>query len=207
MNDGRLIYHFTHVKNLNSIFANKGFDCDSRMDRNGANNIANTGIKERRRWLPVGVHPYGFVADYVPFYFAPRSPMLYVISKGYVEGVDSDQRNIVYFVSRTDIAMSRCACCISDRNAAKRTACFYDAVEIDDNIDWDLMKSYSWSNTPDDTQRKERRMAEFLIHNFAPIDIFLGVCTFDSNIQSAVSNIVKKHGLSLRCAVKREWYY
>ena len=36
-------------------------------------------IKQRRLSLPVTCHPGDYVGDYVPFYFGPRSIMLYVI--------------------------------------------------------------------------------------------------------------------------------
>ncbi len=38
-------------------------------------------VVSRRRRLPVPCHPGTWVGDYVPFYFCPRSVMLYVISR------------------------------------------------------------------------------------------------------------------------------
>ena len=37
--------------------------------------------------------------DYVPFYFAPRSPMLYAIHMGNVDGCTAGQADIVYLVA------------------------------------------------------------------------------------------------------------
>ena len=38
-------------------------------------------VVARRKRLPVSCHPATCVGDYVPFYFCPRSVMLYVISR------------------------------------------------------------------------------------------------------------------------------
>ena len=40
-------------------------------------------------------------ADYVPFYFGPKSPMLYAIKQGKVEGYQG-QREIVYLVAAAE---------------------------------------------------------------------------------------------------------
>ena len=44
------------------------------------------------------------LADYVPFYFAPRSPMLYAIYKCNVQDYTGSQEEIVYLVSTVEIA-------------------------------------------------------------------------------------------------------
>lgn len=46
--------------------------------------VGKDNIKEGRRRRTVPIGPGGVVADYVPFYFAPRSPMLFTIDKGSV---------------------------------------------------------------------------------------------------------------------------
>jgi hypothetical protein len=74
------IYHIVHVDNLASIVTAGALWADARMtQRAGATVIGLAEIKRRRLRLPVSCHPGTFVGDYVPFYFCPRSLMLYVI--------------------------------------------------------------------------------------------------------------------------------
>ena len=97
------IYHFTHGSNLEPILA-AGELCAHALARESTRvEIADAGIKEWRETRQVPCEPGGFVCDYVPFYFAPRSPMLFSISGDSVEGVDPDQRPIVYLVSSTEL--------------------------------------------------------------------------------------------------------
>ena len=60
----------------------------------------------------------GVVADYVPFYFAPRSPMLYVIERGSVPTYDQGCDGIIYLVTTTQrLVEHRLGVAVSDRNA------------------------------------------------------------------------------------------
>ena len=45
---------------------------------------------------------------------------------------------------------------------------FFDDLKDLDKIDWDLMQSRYWNDTNDDPDRKRRRQAEFLVHEFFP---------------------------------------
>lgn len=73
----RIIMHFTHVRNLPGILAAGCLHADNRVDRRSALAVeaADLEIKNSRRAIRIGLAPFGCVADYVPFYFAPRSPM------------------------------------------------------------------------------------------------------------------------------------
>ena len=77
------IYHITHVDNLSSIIEDGGLWSDVAMITRGRS-IASIGmstIKQRRLKLPVKCHPQDCVGDYVPFYYCPRSIMLYLIHR------------------------------------------------------------------------------------------------------------------------------
>lgn len=52
--------------------------------------------------MPVPVGPKGVPADYVPFSFAPRSPMLYVIDKGGIPEYGEGQDPLVHLVTDVD---------------------------------------------------------------------------------------------------------
>ena len=76
------IYHITHVDNLPGIIADGGLVSDAAMIARGGPvaAIGMSGIKRRRvEELDVALHPGTKVGDYVPFYFCPRSIMLFVI--------------------------------------------------------------------------------------------------------------------------------
>jgi hypothetical protein len=76
------LYHTTHVDNLRDIVANGGLLSDATMIAQGGPRqaIGMSGIKRRRiEELDVDRHPGSKVGDYVPFYFCPRSVMLFVI--------------------------------------------------------------------------------------------------------------------------------
>ena len=100
---GRYVYHMTHLENLESILQN-GLLSTNEKDRLGIDhkNIANQSIQTRRSVMNVACGPEGTVHDYVPFYFAPRSPMLYAIHCRAVEGCDKQQDEILHFVFKID---------------------------------------------------------------------------------------------------------
>ena len=58
--------------------------------------IAHQNIQTRRSTTEVPVPPCRMLHDYVPCYFAPRSPMLYAIKNGKVEGYPGTQSDIIY---------------------------------------------------------------------------------------------------------------
>jgi hypothetical protein len=78
------IYHITHVENLPSILAAGSLSSDARRIKQGlANtNVGMTTIKARRLALEVDFHPVTKVGEYIPFYFCPRSIMLYLLYRG-----------------------------------------------------------------------------------------------------------------------------
>jgi hypothetical protein len=185
----RLIYHFTDHVNLAGIVADGGLHSDSRMTASGRKLIecANPGVKGDRRSKVVPCSPGGVVADYVPFYYAPRSPMMSAISNGKVTGYTSN-KDLIYLVSSVDRAQEaglRWVC--TDGNAATKLTDFFTArEELEDNIDWDIMKAPYWADTQEDGQRRNRRMSEFLVHEFFPLDLVVGVAAKSQRVASII---------------------
>jgi hypothetical protein len=78
------LYHITHVDNLAAIAKEGVLVSDAAMIARGGPSqpIGMSAIKRRRvEELEVSCHPGTKVGDYVPFYFCPRSVMLYVIHR------------------------------------------------------------------------------------------------------------------------------
>jgi hypothetical protein len=89
------------MQNLAGIIAKGGLIAQSGQVSQGVGycNIAHSNIQDRRSRTSVPCGPAGNLHDYVPFYFAPRSPMLYAIDRGNVDGCTAGQADIVYLVS------------------------------------------------------------------------------------------------------------
>ncbi|BCA53481.1 hypothetical protein W02_06210 [Nitrospira sp. KM1] len=76
------IYHITHIDNLVTIVGDGTLLCDATIAARGGPSvtIGMSEIKRRRiEEISVSCHAGTKVGDYVPFYFCPRSVMLYLI--------------------------------------------------------------------------------------------------------------------------------
>ncbi|MFI7004223.1 DUF4433 domain-containing protein [Nocardia sp. NPDC050175] len=170
--------HFTHISHLPKI-CESGLLADSRAQQAGVidHEVGNLGIKKNRRFRSVPVSRGGAVADYVPFYFAPRSPMMYAIHKGNVETYNGDHGDLIYLRTTVErLVTHNLQPVFTDRNAALEIARFSDDIaELDTMIDWPLMTARMWNNTADDQDRRERRMAECLVHGRVPWSAFTEV--------------------------------
>ena len=73
------IYHIVHVDRLSSIIADGHLWCDARINQKGAlgTTIGMNNIKQRRLTNALQSHRGLHVGECVPFYFCPRSVMLF----------------------------------------------------------------------------------------------------------------------------------
>ncbi len=75
----------------------------------------------------------------------------------------------------------------TDGNArAALTEFFGTWEELDANTDWDVMEAQYWANTPEDGQRRNRRMAEFLVHEFFPLSLVMGFAVKSKRVASII---------------------
>jgi hypothetical protein len=203
--------HFTHVRNLPGIVASGCLKADSLVDRTAALQVeaADLKIKAARTQKPVALRPHGVVADYVPFYFAPRSPMLYKLSRGSVPGYSDGQDPLVYLVSTAEaITVSGAACLFSDGNCASGvTQLFDDLGLLDAAVDWEVMRAAMWNNTAADPDRMRRRMAEFLAHQQVIIEHMTEIVVRSATIGQRVEKILAGHHVTLPVRVEPRWYY
>src|SRR4051794_4420830 len=94
------IYHITHIENLPSIVKDGGLHSDAVMAARDSTLIGYSEIKKRRlNEINVSCCLFHNVGDFVPFYFCPRSPMLFSINKGNTGQPPGCQRQIVHLVS------------------------------------------------------------------------------------------------------------
>ncbi|MFC3980774.1 type II toxin-antitoxin system toxin DNA ADP-ribosyl transferase DarT [Streptosporangium jomthongense] len=207
----RRIYHFTHVKNLPRILKEGALLSDSLVQAGQklTVEVGDLHVKKQRRSMKVTLPPGGCPADYVPFYFAPRSPMLYVINKGGVEQYREGQEPLIYLVSSVDrIVSEQLDWVFTDGNCASGiTEYFNDLENLKQAVDWPLMGSMIWKNTAEDPDRMRRRMAEFLVHRQVPRNCLLGIATKTKEIEKEVKEIFQKRNESIYVDTRSNWYY
>ena len=208
------VLHFTHLDNLPSIVATGALTCDWRA-RQGPmqTEVGDAAIKDARRRRPVPVGPGGTVGDYVPFYFGPRSPMMYRISCDCRDAVPGryhgGNRPLVYLAARIGTILdSGPAWVATDGNArAVITRFTTDLDELTAMIDWPLMRAKMWNSTPEDPDRERRRMAELLVHLRAPLALFHEVAVYSETYAARVRVALGDHPLAQRVSVRPQWYY
>lgn len=208
--ENKLLYHITDYRNLASILKNGALCAHSQVTANDLSyaDIAHNSIQNRRSMTRVEVSPNGMLHDYVPLYFAARSPMLFTISKGNVENYSGSQSDIIYLVTRTDIIeKSGKKYVFTDGHAIMAYTEFYNDLKHLDKIDWGVMESKYWADSEEDPDRRRRRQAEFLIHTKVELELFLGIGVYNDRMKEKVENILEAHDIEMLVAVRPEFYY
>jgi hypothetical protein len=149
------IYHIVHVDRLPSIIADGCLWSDAEIVRRArpGTTIGMYGIKQPRlNELTLTSHPGLYVGACVPFYFCPRSVMLYVIYqanhpelayRGGQESIVHLEADLHQVVSWAEQTTRRWAFTLS--NAASRY--FEDRADLAHlgEIDWSAVRAHRWS--------------------------------------------------------------
>lgn len=204
------IYHITHVDNLPAILAAGALWSDARLKAASATpkNIAHDHIKQRRERTSVSVAPHGVVADYVPFYFCPRSPMLYAFKGGMVSSAAGAQQDILHLVFEAEALVdSGLPCVHTDGNAASQPLRFFPGVSGFRSLRWDVIESWSWRDTPDDNDRKRSKQAEFLVHDAVPWSQVRSIGAMTESTRDRAIASLAAATLRPPVTLQPKWYY
>jgi hypothetical protein len=205
-----VIYHITHVNNLEQIIRCQGLWCDAQRVQQAFSciGIAHQDLKNRRARTIVRAAVRGTLADYVPFYFANRSPMLYSIHTGFVEGYDSGQTSIIYLVSSVEqVVQGNRPWCFTNGHAVEAMTDFFDDVGRLDQVDWPVIDHWSWKNTEEDPDRKRRKQAEFLVHQSFPWSWVESIGVINAQMEQKVAAILANVQHQPPIEVRPNWFY
>ncbi|MBS9404798.1 DUF4433 domain-containing protein [Halomonas sp. TRM85114] len=204
------IFHITPIENLRMILVAGELRAKRALDQEdaGYTNIAHQTIQDRRAHTSVPCGPCGVLHDYVPFYFGPRSPMLYTLSRGNVDGFTGGQQSIVHLVSTVQaVQAAGLGFVFTDGHGIMAITDFYDDPAQLDEVDWSLMGARFWADTNEDPDRKRRRQAELLVYERFPIDLIGGVGVVNQSKKAEAEVLLAEFGLTIPVAVKTGWYY
>ena len=205
------IYHIVHVDRLPSIIADGGLLCDAAIAEREpvGTTIGMNDIKQRRLTeLRLSSHPDLYVGACVPFYFCPRSVMLYVISQanhlqlsyrggqGPIVHLEADLRATVAWAETQGL---RWAFTLS--NAGARY--FEDRSDLGqlDEIDWDAVEATDWRRC------KEGKQAEFLIEQRFSWELVSRIGVQSRRVCDQTEAVLEAGAHGPPVEIRRAWYY
>jgi hypothetical protein len=201
--DQALIYHITDVENLGGILAEGGLCSDASIAVKNPTVIGYGHIKERRlKEIRVGCCGGRFVGEFVPFYFCPRSPMLFTTNKGATGRPVDCQRTILHLVSRVSagIGLGR-AWAVSDGNAGAFHTCFSSTLDAIKKLDWAAIRATDWRG------KTHQKSAEFLVAEFFPWTGIHAVGCYNNNVAKQVRDLLNSQHHRPTVTVEPTWYY
>ncbi|PZS05378.1 MAG: DUF4433 domain-containing protein [Candidatus Chloroheliales bacterium] len=204
------IYHITHIDNLPSILLTSGLDAKSVTGKGGTGytDIAHQNIQDRRARVSVPKPPFGTLHDYVPFYFAPRAPMLYAIHKGAVVGYSGGQNEIVYLVSTVNaVATNGTPFVFTDGHAIMAYTNFYTDTSDLARLNWEILRARYWQDRAPGDDRKRRRQAEFLVYQHFAWELTERIAVPSREIGEKVEGILAAVSHRPAVTLRRDWYY
>jgi hypothetical protein len=203
------IYHICHVDRLASIVAG-GLLSDAEVQRLAPPGtvIGMNNIKQRRLTeLTLDSHPGLYVGQCTPFYFCPRSVMLYLIHKRNPElTYKGGQEPIVHLEADLHDAVAwaqangrRWAFTLSNAGSYY----FEDRADLAqlDQIDWTAVATTQWPAV------KERKQAEFLVEQSLPWHLIERIGVYSGAINTQVAHALPVGGHRPPVAVLPAWYY
>lgn len=216
------IFHITAIENLAAICNAGELACKNILHGKNvaATSIAHQGIQDRRALKAVTAGLGGNLHDYVPFYYAPRSPMLFAIHRGNVAGCDLKQDEIVHIESSVEgAAKAKLPYVIYPVNAALAysTEC-YDTLDGLEKIDWPLFfeepkldgfcQYFASKSDPSKyMMRCETRQAEFLVHKSFPLSLVTRIGVVNAQRKAEVASILATSGVHLPLEIRSAWYF
>lgn len=207
------IYHITHIDNLAAIARSGKLVSDAeRITRNIECSLVGMSTIKRRRLeeIEVSAHPGTKVGQYVPFYFCPRSIMLYILHMGNHPDLTyrGGQQPIVHLEADLDAAITWAEAqalpwTFTDRNAGIYFAEFYRRREDLIHIDWNAVAARDFR----DAQVKEGKQAEFLTFGTFPWTLIQKIGTINDIVAAQVKQAIAGCLHQPIIEVERGWYF
>jgi len=211
------IYHILHVDRLASVLDDGVLWSDAllRERRAGGTTIGMGNIKRRRlERNSLTSHPGLRVGDCVPFYFCPRSIMLYLIWQANHPELTyrGGQEPIIHLEADLEAAVAwagenrrRWAFTLSNAGSAY----FEDRADLAQlgEVNWAAVAARKWSGLGIDPALKEGKQAEFLVEERFPWHLVERIGVHRQSVYQQVSGVLNGRSHRPRLEILPDWYY
>jgi len=204
------IFHIVHVDRLTSIISEGCLWSDAAVQQRqlSGTTIGMITIKTRRINKALNSYPDLHVGDCVPFYFCPRSVMLYMFYM-------NNHPEITYRGGQTPIVhlqidlyktvqwanQNNKRWVFTDSNAGSFYFNDYANLEQLGKINWNAVQTGDWRDC------REQKQAEFLIEEQLPWKLVEEIGVYSKAQLQQVNSILQAATHRPLVNVKRDWYY
>jgi hypothetical protein len=184
----------THVENIPHILANGITHQRSTNSNENYVPIGAGGLISKREsvLLPNG----NALGDYIPFYFGPRMPMLYVIKLGDQSVLynlkQTQSQDVIYCITSVEqMQVHRLEFVFSNGHAVSDLTEFFDRSDVEEIlniIDIEAVNARYWRDD-NDLDLKRRKEAEFLVLGDVPVSAILGFAVYNDSAEQRLLNL------------------
>ncbi len=207
------IYHITHLDNLSAIVESGRLLSDARIaESGGPSQMVGMSKIKRRRLTEIKLdecYPDDFVGEYVPFYFCPRSVMLYLIhmrnheltykgGQGPIVHLEADLHSVVEWAEKK---ARRWAFSLS--NAGAYGVEFRNDLGQLKEVNWDAVAARDWRSS----SVRFSKQAEFLIRQSFPWHLVDRIGVLSNGTAQRVSQAIAGADHQPTIEIVSEWYY
>lgn len=204
------LFHIVHIDRLANIVREGHIWSDSEASKRKlrGTNIGMQQIKAKRLKKRLVSHPELTVGQCVPFYFCPRSIMLYVIATAkhpsleFLGGqepivhLQTDLRRVVKWAEKRGLKWA-----FTMANASSAGVIDYTDLDQLNAIDWKAVTTRFWSNC------RESKQAEFLVQRQLSASLIEAIGVYSERQLQQVQAIFESEAYRPKIEVKPEWYY
>ncbi len=172
------LFRITHIANLEHDLKHGLVNAKSIHANPNYIQIGDSSLINIRKEIQAPDPPGGTLADYIPFYLGPRSPMLFQIASGWEDIQKYPQEQIIYYISSLPVIKQHgLEYFFTDGHARSSTSIKYINDADFDKLDWDTIYATYWKSDEEDLRRKEKKQSELLVKQFVPFSCiqYLGV--------------------------------
>ena len=182
-----LLYRMTHVENIPHIL------------KHGITHITST--HKNKKYVPIGdgnlisrrnefaMANGKLLGNYIPFYFGPKMPMLFVLQRGYNGVTPVSGKDVVYCIASVmSLKATGLDFVFTNGHAVDGLSEFYypkDLKNIDSIIDKKAITSKYWKDE-NDLDLKRRKEAEFLVEGDVPIEAIESFAVYNTAIRDSI---------------------
>lgn len=207
------IYHILHVDRLPSVIADGFLYSDAIINRRDpAGSVIGMGEIKRRRLedLTLSSHPGLHVSECVPFYFCPRSIMLFLIYKrnhpnlaytggqGPILHLEFDLQSVANWA---DGQTRRWA--ITKGNAGSRYFEDSGSLEYLNELNWTAIQERRWN----ESVIKEHKQSEFLVENQVAWHLVERIGVQNQGTRERVEAFLASSRHRPPVEIESSWYY